>query len=443
VTSYAARADDEGRYFRRVLISLVEGELLDFEALIGETDRPGVAEAVSHERTGPAPVVETELSASRAELDAGLFAQRLDHYLQGEAEISDRAKAELTRDIERQLPSLSRPVLDRLLLAAEMPKRMQRLIGLLPERLLAGIVYALAGQAARQLLQLAELMTLACQTASPQGKDRSLIRLKWSAVFSYLGDTGGLFNEQAFVRHTLAHLTEQWPQDEPSQWRSRLVQGLIETMLPSTREVCSRIIEWLKRPLDETSSVTHETAEARAAGKRGDTEEPVAQEEVQINNAGLVLVAPYLPRLFAMLELVDKSVFKSTEAALRAVHLLQYLVDRRTSCPEYRLFLNKLLCGVGTDQAPPREIEPDKREKQTLDGLLQGMIANWKALGNTSVAGLREAFLQRQGRLQLRDEAWHLRVESKTYDMLLDQLPWSFSLIKHPWMERVIHVEWR
>jgi hypothetical protein len=80
---------------------------------------------------------------------------------------------------------------------------------------------------------------------------------------------------------------------------------------------------------------------------------------------------------------------------------------------------------------------------EVINGLLRGMIDNWKALGNTSVAGLREAFLQRQGRLQLRDDAWHLRVESKTYDMLLDQLPWGFSTIKYPWMERVVYVEWR
>ncbi|MGD8931021.1 MAG: contractile injection system tape measure protein, partial [Chromatiales bacterium] len=114
-----------------------------------------------------------------------------------------------------------------------------------------------------------------------------------------------------------------------------------------------------------------------------------------------------------------------------------------TACPEYRLFLNKLLCGIEPAAAVPRQIEPVEQELDILQGLLQGMIDNWKALGNTSVAGLREAFLQRQGRLQLLDDAWHLRVETKAYDMLLDQLPWSFSIIKHPWMDRVIHVEWR
>jgi hypothetical protein len=71
------------------------------------------------------------------------------------------------------------------------------------------------------------------------------------------------------------------------------------------------------------------------------------------------------------------------------------------------------------------------------------MIQNWKTIGNTSIAGFRESFLQREGRLQLIDNAWHLIVVPKAFDMLLDQIPWSFSTIKHPWMERVVYVEWR
>jgi hypothetical protein len=75
--------------------------------------------------------------------------------------------------------------------------------------------------------------------------------------------------------------------------------------------------------------------------------------------------------------------------------------------------------------------------------MLEGMIGHWKIIGNTSVAGLRSAFLQRQGYLTLTREAWHLQVEGRSYDMLLDRLPWSISVIKHPWMTRVVHVNWR
>ena len=128
---------------------------------------------------------------------------------------------------------------------------------------------------------------------------------------------------------------------------------------------------------------------------------------------------------------------------MRATHMLQFLVNGSTSSPEYLLVLNKFLCGIKTGEPIEREIELNQKEKEVLEGLLQGMIQNWKVLGNTSVAGLRETFLQREGRLQLKNDAWHLLVEPRTFDMLLDQLPWSYSTIKYPWMERVIYVEWR
>ena len=140
---------------------------------------------------------------------------------------------------------------------------------------------------------------------------------------------------------------------------------------------------------------------------------------------------------------MEKSVLKNREAAERAVHLLQYLVNESSNSPEYQLVLNKLLCGVKTGIPIRREIEVSANEKEIVESLLQGMIQNWKAIANTSIAGLRESFLQRNARLQLKDDAWHLAVEAKPYDMLLDQIPWSYSTIKYVWMERVIYVDWR
>jgi hypothetical protein len=34
-------------------------------------------------------------------------------------------------------------------------------------------------------------------------------------------------------------------------------------------------------------------------------------------------------------------------------------------------------------------------------------------------------------------------VETRAFDMLLDGLPWAFSVIRHPWMTRTLYVEWR
>ena len=71
------------------------------------------------------------------------------------------------------------------------------------------------------------------------------------------------------------------------------------------------------------------------------------------------------------------------------------------------------------------------------------MIFQCWIIGNTSVAGLRESFLQRGGTLWRKDDAWHLQVEQKAFDMLLDQLPWGFATIRHPWMQQAVYVHWR
>ena len=167
-------------------------------------------------------------------------------------------------------------------------------------------------------------------------------------------------------------------------------------------------------------------------------------EEIFIDNSGMILAAPYLPRLFTLLELVNDGVFVNRQAAERAVHLLQFLVNEQLQSPEYQLTLNKILCGITTGIPICREIEINDREQETIEGLLRGMIQNWKTVGNTSISGLRETFLQRKGVLQLKEDGlWYLTVEPGVFDMLLDSLPWSFSVIKHAWMEHAVHVTWR
>jgi hypothetical protein len=107
------------------------------------------------------------------------------------------------------------------------------------------------------------------------------------------------------------------------------------------------------------------------------------------------------------------------------------------------LTLNKLLCGVAPDTPVIGEVEITAEERLAIDGLLEAMIQHWKAIGKTSVAGLRESFLQREGRLSHDDNGWRLRVQPRAFDMLLDRVPWGFATTKFAWMEEVIHVEWR
>ena len=72
---------------------------------------------------------------------------------------------------------------------------------------------------------------------------------------------------------------------------------------------------------------------------------PAIIGEAYVHNAGIVLVAPYLQRLWGILELTANGSFIDDTAAQRAVHLLQYIVTGKSETPEYQLVLNKLLCG--------------------------------------------------------------------------------------------------
>ncbi|MDY6982956.1 MAG: contractile injection system tape measure protein [Pseudomonadota bacterium] len=165
--------------------------------------------------------------------------------------------------------------------------------------------------------------------------------------------------------------------------------------------------------------------------------------DVHVDNVGLVLVAPFIPRLFSMLNVTANGNFPDHAAAERGVHLLQYLVTGQEFTPEYRLLLNKVMCGILPAFPVCAGIDVSPQEKDAIEQLLQSIIQHWKILGSTSIAGLRQTFLQREGWLRQDENGWHVEVKPGSFDMLLDQLPWSYSLIKFTWMDKPMHVTWR
>ena len=60
-----------------------------------------------------------------------------------------------------------------------------------------------------------------------------------------------------------------------------------------------------------------------------------------------------------------------------------------------------------------RDIDITEEEINISEMLLKSVLSNWPALKNTSIAGLRESFLNREAKLQLQDESWKLIVLSK------------------------------
>jgi Contractile injection system tape measure protein len=267
----------------------------------------------------------------------------------------------------------------------------------------------------------------------------------WSAILSALSFCGAAAADRAgFIRNLLlciasgSRITRSLLLERMLQAIERLADAkhLFSNELPA-------ILEALREP--EAISETHPQPDA---GSLSELEASVNtgfsdSDEAYIKNAGLVILWPFLVLFFERLGLLAQRRFRDADATHRAVRLLQYLADpQQEPPPEYLLVLNKVLCGMPVDEVFDFGLPLTEREIEECDSLLTAAIDHAPILHNMSAAGFRTAFLLRRGQLSTRDEAWLLRVERETYDVVLDQFPWSIAWVKLPWMEDPMQVEW-
>ncbi|MEC3881884.1 contractile injection system tape measure protein [Parapedobacter sp. 10938] len=163
-----------------------------------------------------------------------------------------------------------------------------------------------------------------------------------------------------------------------------------------------------------------------------------------ITNAGLVLVYPFIASLWQSMGFLDDAQQLFPAAKGKAATSLQYLAyESPTVADESELPLNKLLTGLlPTTFVDPSLFEPTAQVDRELETLLEALITHWKVLRNTTIAGLRETFLQREGKLTPQASGWLLQVDTRGVDVLLTSLPWPIGMIKLPWMDNILRVEW-
>lgn len=178
--------------------------------------------------------------------------------------------------------------------------------------------------------------------------------------------------------------------------------------------------------------------------RHADAEEDIGidiREGIYLVNAGLIILHPFMPQLFAALGISNDTELLQPH---RALCLLHFLATGQTTAPEYELILPKILCNVPLEMTVESDIALTENEREEATALLQAVIRHWEVLRNTSPDGLRGTFLLRHGKVSLRDDGdWLLQVEAQSFDILLDQLPWSISMVKLPWMEKILWVEWQ
>ncbi|MFA6923670.1 MAG: contractile injection system tape measure protein [Bacteroidales bacterium] len=165
-------------------------------------------------------------------------------------------------------------------------------------------------------------------------------------------------------------------------------------------------------------------------------------ESIHIENSGLIILWQFLPELFKNLGYTKDNKFISEIKQEQAIGLTDYMVYKETEIPEYRILLNKIICGWNIEIPVKRKFHFSAKEKKEIKDFLKSIITHWSALKNTSIEGLQKSFLNRKGKLSKIKSGWLLVVERNSYDVLLDMLPWSTNTVKLPWMQEHINTEW-
>lgn len=160
-----------------------------------------------------------------------------------------------------------------------------------------------------------------------------------------------------------------------------------------------------------------------------------------IQNAGLLLLHPFIKQLFKSCQLIEEENATIVNKEL-ATHLLHYVATKKECDYEYNMLFEKFLCGLPINYPIKREITIPEAYKQEAEEMLASVVKHWDALKSTSSTIVRNEFLQRDGKLDLQESNPKIYIERKTQDILLDKIPWNISIVKIPWIEKLIYTEW-
>lgn|GEM_PF-891846 len=329
-------------------------------------------------------------------------------------------------------------------------ERRSRWVGCLPEASLGRLLYLIVPNDARTLHDGIMLLTTAASQLLTSGSPPVDRHKLWISVFDAVARP-----KKVDLPGVLADLVSEAADGDGEKGLERKIRARAVALAGDGDHIT--VAAALRRSRQPEAEQYVASPSAKPSGGQGledfendnirEEEEEASGRPVYIANAGLILINPFLPAFFERLDLLsrdenDKPYIDSEPAASRAMHLLQYLVTGQTASPEPLLFLNKIICGLSTGTPVASSIEPDPKDIEICNGLLEGILENWPALHGTSVDGLRETFMQREGRLNYDDQKWSLVIQRKTLDILKDQIPWNTSVIFHPWMNDPIHTTW-
>jgi len=220
------------------------------------------------------------------------------------------------------------------------------------------------------------------------------------------------------------------------------IENLPGSFLFNERLTADVLKQIKKAPADEKQN---EFKEKKSVNKEIENSDviKIAEDGIFVQYAGLVLLHPFLKVFFKNLSLVSETGFVDVVSHQKALYLLNYFATGNTKPEEHELVIPKILCAWSIEEPVDNNIELMPGELAEADNLLAEVIQQWEVLKGTSINGLREEFLQRNGKFYTKNENLYLQVESNSIDILLDYLPWSLNIINLPWMSNVLRIEWR
>jgi hypothetical protein len=298
---------------------------------------------------------------------------------------------------------------------------------------------------------------------------QSILHLNWmagspmqpflNAVLELIGNSGAPINADPIMEHAIFYVTSN---SGASFKAVDYIKALFRYLERYYKVSQFEFVQWLIKKNEENSvsvkAILNEILEMirlaedrRQVRKKPDKpDEPrygsagIPEDvEIFVENAGMVMVWPFLQQYFQRLDLItEERLFKDEESMEKGAHMLQYMITKEQNAPEEKLFLNKLIVGLPLDYPMHLEVEITDDEKEMTESLLRSIADQWTMMKGAPPEQLRATFLVRDGIIKKDGENWLLQVDKKGYDLVLKRLPWGLAQIRVPWLEYLINVEW-
>ncbi|MFB6317233.1 contractile injection system tape measure protein [Saccharicrinis sp. FJH54] len=231
------------------------------------------------------------------------------------------------------------------------------------------------------------------------------------------------------IEPMVSDILTTFPQFREKQELKR-IQNLISQITASHLEIPSKVesvfaqVSWVKPEKKNLAS------------------NDIVNDEIWVENAGLILMHPFLPGFFRKTGILTKDNGIKEPKLNLAVQVLHYLATGKETAHEAEMVLERVLCGIPL-LYPVKTEEPLSDDiKRAAVHMLEALIGHWPALKQTSPDGLRQLFFCREGKMKEEENHYSLIVERKAQDILLDRLNWNISFFSLPWLDKMIHIVW-